>query len=87
MNLTQKFWDMATDNIVAIDPSMVAILGIQYNLGAGTLIPWAARRPELRPLMKRIMDFDVKCVATSPSLTYVDQACSLQFMVSLIRLK
>ena len=47
------------DKICILDGSTTTLLTIQYNLAAGTLGPHAFKRPELRPLLKQIMDFDV----------------------------
>ncbi len=57
--LTDKFWAMHWDNIAALDVAAFSILTIQYNLVAGALAPHAATRPELRPLLKQILDFDI----------------------------
>ncbi|KLO06946.1 acyl-CoA dehydrogenase NM domain-like protein [Schizopora paradoxa] len=57
--LTDKFWAMHWDNIAALDVAAFSILTIQYNLVAGALAPHAATRPELRPLLKQILDFSV----------------------------
>ena len=57
--LTDKFWAMHWDNIAASDIAAYSILTIQYNLVAGALAPFAAKRPELRPLLQQILDFDV----------------------------
>ncbi|KAH9941951.1 acyl-CoA dehydrogenase NM domain-like protein [Amylocystis lapponica] len=59
LHLTPKFWELHTDNIHALDSGAITLLTIQYNLAAGTLAPFAEKRPELRPLMDRIMRFDV----------------------------
>lgn len=50
------------DNIMFMDGAMTSLLTIQYNLAAGMLAPFAAERPELRPLMQKILDFDVSSV-------------------------
>jgi hypothetical protein len=56
--LSAKFWAMHTDNIVGTDGAAMTVLTIQYNLAAGTIAPWAERRPELRPILQQILDFD-----------------------------
>ena len=38
------------------------LLSIQCNLAAGTLAPYAESRPELRPLLKQILDFNISYV-------------------------
>jgi acyl-CoA oxidase len=57
--LTDKFWSLHRDYFGPMDCSAYTLLTIQYNLAAGTLGPHALKRPELRPLMKKILDFDV----------------------------
>jgi hypothetical protein len=53
---------MHTDNIAAVDIAPMALLTIQYNLAAGTIAPWSEKRPELRPILQKILDFEVSCV-------------------------
>ena len=57
--MTPKFWAFHVDQIAPLDGAAITLLVIQYNLAAGTLGPFAMKRPELRPLLKRIMDFEV----------------------------
>lgn len=57
--LTPKFWDLHADNIHSYDAGAYTLLTIQYNLAGGTLAPFAEKRPELRPLMDKIMKFEV----------------------------
>ncbi|KAJ7479856.1 acyl-CoA dehydrogenase NM domain-like protein [Mycena latifolia] len=57
--LSPKFWAMHTDNIAAVDIAPMALLTIQYNLAAGTIAPWAEKRPELRPILQKILNFEV----------------------------
>ncbi|KZV96956.1 hypothetical protein EXIGLDRAFT_732030 [Exidia glandulosa HHB12029] len=66
LTMSDKFWALHMDNIIAVDAAPIALVTIQYNLAAGTLAPWAAKRPELRPVLQSIMDFE----------------CSAQFMVT-----
>jgi hypothetical protein len=60
--LSPKFWAMHTDNIAAVDIAPIVILTIHYNLVAGIIAPWAEKRPELRPIFQKILDFEVSCV-------------------------
>lgn len=62
LHMTPKFWELHTDNLVTLDGGAFTLLTIQYNLAGGTLAPFAEKRPELRPLMNRIMKFDVSYV-------------------------
>ncbi|TCD66082.1 hypothetical protein EIP91_001840 [Steccherinum ochraceum] len=57
--LRPKFWALHTDLIAPKDGAAMTLITIQYNLAAGTLAPHAFKRPELRPLLQQIMDFDV----------------------------
>jgi hypothetical protein len=57
--MTPKFWALHVDQIAPLDGAATTLLTIQYNLAAGTLAPFAMKRPELRPLLKRIMNFEV----------------------------
>lgn len=64
VSLRPKFWQMHMDLVNPIDGGATTLLTIQYNLAAGTLAPFAFSRPELQPLLKRIMNFDVLWVAS-----------------------
>ena len=69
MFLRPKFWALHSDTIHTKDGAVMTLLTIQYNLVAGTLAPYAFEREELRPLLDKIMNFDVSCVsALSPSV-------------------
>ncbi|TCD66582.1 hypothetical protein EIP91_001139 [Steccherinum ochraceum] len=57
--LRPKLWALHADLIATKDGAVMTLLTIQYNLAAGTLAPFAFKRPELRPLLKDIMDFNV----------------------------
>ncbi|KAI9436921.1 acyl-CoA dehydrogenase NM domain-like protein [Lactarius indigo] len=57
--LSPKFWDMHTDPIACIDGAAETLLTIQYNLCAGTLATYVKGRPDLVPLLKNVLDFEV----------------------------
>ena len=59
MYLRPKFWALHSDLVAPLDGAAFTLITIQYNLAAGTLGPHAFKRPELRPLLQQIMDFDV----------------------------
>lgn len=61
--LTEKFWATSTDHMFALDPSAMILLTIQFNLAAGTLAAFAEHRPELRPLLDQMLNFDISCVS------------------------
>lgn len=54
---------MYMDYIVTHDGGAVALFSIQLNLMAGTLAPFAQKRPELRPLLEDVLAFRVSYVA------------------------
>lgn len=47
------------DNIVVLDGAATTLLTIQYNLAAGTLARFALKRRELRPMVQKLLDFEV----------------------------
>ena len=47
------------DNIMGFDTASFTILTIQYNLVAGTLVQFALDRVDLRPLLEKILRFEV----------------------------
>lgn len=47
------------DAIMMRDMAAHILFSIQYNLVAGTIAPYALKRPDLRPVMKKILNFDV----------------------------
>jgi len=57
--LTQKYWDLHRNIISGADSAAFTVLTVHYNLACGTLVPHAERRPELQPLLKQVLDFDV----------------------------
>ncbi|RCI09092.1 hypothetical protein L249_5067 [Ophiocordyceps polyrhachis-furcata BCC 54312] len=61
-NLSAKFWSFHRDNIHALDLAAFSLLTIQYNLVAGTLLRYVDERPEHKPLLESIFNFDVSKV-------------------------
>ncbi|KAJ6454128.1 acyl-CoA dehydrogenase NM domain-like protein [Mycena sanguinolenta] len=59
ISLSPKFWALHTTNIGTIDMASALILAIQYNLAAGTIAPWADKRPELRLILQKLLDFEI----------------------------
>ena len=53
---------MHTDPIALIDGAAETLLTIQYNLCAGTLATYLKGRPDLAPLLKLVIDFEVSSV-------------------------
>ncbi|KAJ5757328.1 acyl-CoA oxidase [Penicillium nucicola] len=58
-HLTTKFWDVHRDNIIVRDTTAQILVTIQFNLVAGTLAPFVLERPDLKPFMKQVLNFDV----------------------------
>ncbi|KAJ6480441.1 acyl-CoA dehydrogenase NM domain-like protein [Mycena sanguinolenta] len=69
ISLSPKFWAMHTSNMTTVDAAATILLTIQYNLAAGTIAPWVDKRPELRPIFEKIMNFEVSQVKAQFMLT------------------
>lgn len=53
------------DAIIIRDIVAHILFSIQYNLVAGTIAPYALKRPDLRPVMEKILNFDVSYDASN----------------------
>ncbi|KAF9240048.1 acyl-CoA oxidase [Melanogaster broomeanus] len=53
-----RFWAMMTDPIMALDTAMFTILAAHVGLAIGTLSRHLHKRPDLRPLVNRLLRFD-----------------------------
>jgi hypothetical protein len=62
LTLSPKFWKLHADPVVPRMSAAFTLIGSQYNLVVGTIAPYAKRRPELLPLLQRLMAFDVSYV-------------------------
>lgn len=62
LHLTPKFWAVHKDSIIVRDTTAHILVTIQLNLVAGTVAGFAVKRPDLQPLMKEILDFDISWV-------------------------
>ncbi|OQE96238.1 hypothetical protein PENNAL_c0001G08606 [Penicillium nalgiovense] len=60
------------DAIIIRDIVAHILFSIQYNLVAGTIAPYALKRPDLRPVMEKILNFDVSACFM---LNEVDHGC------------
>ncbi|KAJ2912274.1 hypothetical protein MD484_g8140, partial [Candolleomyces efflorescens] len=58
-NLTEEFWDLNMNEIFCKDPAVCALLGIQFNLVAGTLGMFLSEQPDLAPLVEKVLRFDI----------------------------
>lgn len=59
MDLSPKFFDMHRDDIIIRDIGSHALLGIQHNLAAGTIAPYAKDSPRLQELLDKVLNFEV----------------------------
>ncbi|GKU22964.1 unnamed protein product [Fusarium langsethiae] len=59
INLTPKFWDFHFDLIAARDMTAFIIAAIHINLCLGTLCSFIPRRPDLQPLLDKLLRFEV----------------------------
>ncbi|CAG8266986.1 unnamed protein product [Penicillium nalgiovense] len=59
LHLTPKFWKCHQDRIIIRDTTAQILVTIQINLVAGTLAPFVLKRPDLEPLMKEVLNFDI----------------------------
>ncbi|KAJ4490548.1 acyl-CoA oxidase [Lentinula aciculospora] len=59
LRMSDKLWDLHADPISSIDAAATTILTIHYNLALGTLGPLLTTRPDLAPLTKKLLNFEV----------------------------
>ncbi|KAL4970661.1 putative acyl-CoA oxidase [Aspergillus stella-maris] len=59
LSVSPLFSKLHTDLINAMDGGMTTLITIQYNLFIGTVLPYAASRPELLPLLHRALAFEI----------------------------
>jgi hypothetical protein len=57
--LTQPFWDLHVDPIMAMDTGAGTLVTIQINLAAGTLVEYLDDHPSIRTLVDEILAFNV----------------------------
>ena len=58
-DLTDEWWAVQLDPLFTMDPAACTIVWIQLNLVAGTLAMYSHNRPDIRPLINKILSFDV----------------------------
>ncbi|KAL4957007.1 acyl-CoA dehydrogenase NM domain-like protein [Aspergillus filifer] len=58
-SVSPLFSKLHTDLINAMDGGMITLITIQYNLFIGTVLPYAASRPELLPLLNHALAFEI----------------------------
>lgn len=54
-----KFWDSTLPPVTMVDGAATALWTIHVNLACGTLSPYAATRPEIHELCRKILAFEV----------------------------
>ncbi|KAL3459675.1 acyl-CoA dehydrogenase/oxidase [Aspergillus heterothallicus] len=59
LTLSPKFWTLHADPVSARMSAAFILIGSQYNLVVGKIAPYGKRRPDLLPLLQRLMTFDV----------------------------
>ncbi|TDL26559.1 acyl-CoA dehydrogenase NM domain-like protein [Rickenella mellea] len=84
LTLSEKFWELHMDNVAMMDGAAITLLTIQYNLAAGTLAPFAMKRPELRPLLQRILNFDVSAQFLLTEVSHGLDAMNLETTATLL---
>ncbi|PYH31550.1 acyl-CoA oxidase [Aspergillus neoniger CBS 115656] len=94
LHMTPKFWAVHKDGIIVRDAVSHILVTIQLNLVAGTVAPFALKRPDLHPLMKEILNFEISApfilmklaMAAIPGIWRPRQHCSVMAASSSIRL-
>ncbi|KAI1746659.1 acyl-CoA dehydrogenase/oxidase [Xylaria castorea] len=59
VKLQPRFWEFYRDPIFGRDSSMGTTLSIHWNLCIGTIGSYVARRPDLVPLLEKLINFDL----------------------------
>jgi hypothetical protein len=62
LTLSSKFWKLHAHPVVPRMSGAFTLIGSQYNLVVGTIAPYAKRRPELLPLLQRLIAFEASYV-------------------------
>jgi hypothetical protein len=81
------------DPIIIRDTVAHVLFSIQFNLVAGTIAPYVMKRPDLRPVIEKILNFDVSYDESSSTivgtlLTYhitVLASCSTKLAMGAMR--
>ncbi|KAJ4490545.1 hypothetical protein J3R30DRAFT_3278550 [Lentinula aciculospora] len=66
LQMSDKLWDLHADPIVSMDGAATTMLSIHYNLVIGMIGPLLPARPDLVPLIQRLLDFEIigQCMLT-----------------------
>jgi acyl-CoA oxidase len=59
LTCSQKFWDMQSDPILVRDIGCTNIIACNLNLFVGTVAPFAHKRPDLKALLTKALNFDI----------------------------
>lgn len=57
--LSERFWAYHMNPLMTIDIAAYYILAIQYNLVVGTIAPFVDGRPDLEPLMEKLLNLEI----------------------------
>lgn len=60
LHLSERYWRFHSDPILALDGSAATLLTIHYNLCLGTIATYLPRRPDLRPIVEKLVTFEWK---------------------------
>jgi hypothetical protein len=60
LHLSERYWHFHTDPILALDGSVATLLTIHYNLCLGTIVRYLKNRPDLKPLVYKLLSFEWK---------------------------
>ncbi|KAJ3878978.1 hypothetical protein F5051DRAFT_371864 [Lentinula edodes] len=66
LQMSDKLWDLHADPIVSMDGAATTMLSIHYNLVIGMIGPLLLHRPDLGPLLQKLLDFEIigQCMLT-----------------------
>ncbi|KAF5319139.1 hypothetical protein D9619_008532 [Psilocybe cf. subviscida] len=58
LHLTERYWRFHSDPILILDASVATLLTIHYNLCLGTIATYLAKRPDLQPIVQKLVTFE-----------------------------
>ena len=62
LDCSQKFWNLFTNPLLAVDLGVTTILLAHVNLALGTLLRYLQTRPDLGPLTQELLQFKTVAV-------------------------
>ncbi|KAL3482939.1 acyl-CoA dehydrogenase NM domain-like protein [Aspergillus germanicus] len=84
LTMSPKFWKLHADPINVRMGAAITLIGSQYNLVVGTIAPYVKRRPDLVPLLHRLMDFCVSGIYMLTELGHGLDARNLQTVATML---